>query len=49
MKTIGISCVLIKKEPYMSQILLKVRLIDNRTSCRPVWSAITYTNHTRDY
>ena len=33
----------------MSQILLKVRLIGNRTSCRPVWSAITYTNLTRDY
>ena len=30
----------LKKEPNISQILLKLWLIDNRTSCRPVQSVI---------
>ena len=29
-----------KKEPYISQILLKLWLISNRTSCRPIRSVI---------
>ena len=31
---------LLQKEPNMSQILLKLRLIGNRTSCRPIRSVI---------
>ena len=30
----------LKKEPYTSQVLLKLWLIGNRTLCRPVWSVI---------
>ena len=40
-KKIGISCVsILKKEPYISQVLLKLSFIVNRTSCRPIWSVI---------
>ena len=39
-KNLGISCVLIKKEPNISQILLKLWLIGNRTLCRPIRSVI---------
>ena len=33
-------CFDFKKEPYMSQIVLKWWLIGNRTSCRPIRSVI---------
>ena len=39
-KNFGISCPLIKKEPHISQILLKLWLIGNRTLCRPIRSVI---------
>ena len=33
-------CFDLKKEPYVSQILLKLWLIGNRTLCHPIWSVI---------
>ena len=49
-------CFDFKKVPYISQILLKVWLIGNRTSCRPVQSVIIlvikqidFVNHSYDY
>ena len=43
-----LECVLIKKAPYISQILLKLWLIGNRTSCRPIRSVIVLViNHIR--
>ena len=39
-KNLGISCVLIKKEPNISQILLKLWLIGNRTEWSPIRSVI---------
>ena len=35
-------CFDFKKEPYISQILLKLWLIGNRTSCRPIRSVIIF-------
>ena len=43
-KNLGISCVWLKKEPHTSQILLKLRLIGNRTSCRLIRSVIILVN-----
>ena len=33
-------CFDLEKEPYISQVLLKLWLIFNRTSCGPIWSVI---------
>ena len=58
---LGISRVLLKKkkEPYISQILLKLRLIGIRISCRPIRSVLILVikqigrphivNHSYDY